>query len=479
LKQRSASLAVESNLAYEFHDGLRLCALLEILSNNPLPHKPSTKTGTQHQRLANLNLAFQMISSAGIKLVACGPEDIEAQNEKLLLGVIWTLIQHFQISFMNEAGKSAKDSLLGWVKAHLQTLGGLTVKDFHQSWQDGVAFCALVKRALPDSIDLDSLGADKIETLNKAFGIAEQQLGIPRLLEAEDLVNSDRPDEHSIMTYVSLFPEVFARRGIQTPVIREDGVYVIPPPPLDPKFLLKNELDQLRTRLEKTEETARGADATIEELKTDNQSKSDEITQLKEEISKQTDTNGSLKDDNTSLKSENSSLKEEHTSLQEQITALKDENVSLKEEVSKLKQEHADHQCPDIAGAEIEVKKLKQQLEEEQEKSANNEKSNQQLIQELQSELEKQKELSTQEKSANAGEIAALNEQKTKDEEELEQLRKQLESKTENIAKTEERVRTLESALSTTNLALQKEAEKNEQQAQKKKSRFACCFAAS
>lgn len=50
--------------------------------------------------------------------------------------------------------------------------------------------------------------ADKEANLKNAFAIAEQKMGIPQLLEAEDLISCN-PDERSVIFYISLFFHAF------------------------------------------------------------------------------------------------------------------------------------------------------------------------------------------------------------------------------------------------------------------------------
>lgn len=63
----------------------------------------------------------------------------------------------------------------------------------------------------PDLINYSLLRQDQpIKNLNNAFDVAEKELGISKLLDAED-VAVPYPDERSIMTYVSLYYHYFSR----------------------------------------------------------------------------------------------------------------------------------------------------------------------------------------------------------------------------------------------------------------------------
>lgn len=70
----------------------------------------------------------------------------------------------------------------------IRQFDGLNVRDFTSSWRDGLAFNALIHAFRPDLIDLRRVTRMEIrDRLENAFSIAEQQLGIPRLIDAEGL----------------------------------------------------------------------------------------------------------------------------------------------------------------------------------------------------------------------------------------------------------------------------------------------------
>ena len=61
---------------------------------------------------------------------------------------------------------------------------GIQVRNFGSSWRDGAAFSALVHGLRPDLVDMSVLAQNSPRAnLEHAFSIAEEHLGIPRLLD--------------------------------------------------------------------------------------------------------------------------------------------------------------------------------------------------------------------------------------------------------------------------------------------------------
>ncbi|KAG7253821.1 hypothetical protein CRUP_038251, partial [Coryphaenoides rupestris] len=239
------------DLFRDIQDGRILMALLEELSGCKLLHG-FKKSSHRIFRLNNIAKVLTFLEERNVKLVSIDAADIADGNSSIILGLIWNIILFFQIkeltgnirsqfpstsslssiptssdsdtshsSLASEerrptpataAGPSghgrAIKKLLQWVQKRTRKYG-VAVQDFGKSWTSGLAFLAVIKSIDPSLVDMRrALLRTPRENLEEAFRTAHYTLGIPRLLEPEDVTIS-RPEEQSIMTYVSQFLEHF------------------------------------------------------------------------------------------------------------------------------------------------------------------------------------------------------------------------------------------------------------------------------
>uniref|UniRef100_A0A672I153 Microtubule actin crosslinking factor 1 n=1 Tax=Salarias fasciatus TaxID=181472 RepID=A0A672I153_SALFA len=200
-----------TDLYEDLRDGHNLISLLEVLSGVTLPRE---KGRMRFHRLQNVQIALDFLKQRQVKLVNIRNDDITDGNPKLTLGLIWTIILHFQISEIYVCGESgdltAKEKLLLWSQQATEGYPGLRCVNFTSSWSDGRMFNALLHRYRPDLIDMEVVSRQSNrENLEQAFEIAES-LGVTRLLDAED-VDVPSPDEKSVITYVSSIYDAFPK----------------------------------------------------------------------------------------------------------------------------------------------------------------------------------------------------------------------------------------------------------------------------
>uniref|UniRef100_A0A4X2JQN6 Calponin-homology (CH) domain-containing protein n=1 Tax=Vombatus ursinus TaxID=29139 RepID=A0A4X2JQN6_VOMUR len=238
LAKRNPPMVVD-DLFEDMKDGVKLLALLEVLSGQKLPCEQGRHLKRIHS-VANIGTALKFLEGRRIKLVNINSTDIADGRPSIVLGLVWTIILYFQIEeltsnlpqlqslssstssmdsvlssetasppnkrkVVTKAQGNAKKALLKWVQYTAAKQVGIEVKDFGRSWRSGVAFHSVIHAIRPELVDLEKVkGRPNRENLEEAFTIAETELGIPRLLDPED-VDVDKPDEKSIMTYVAQF----------------------------------------------------------------------------------------------------------------------------------------------------------------------------------------------------------------------------------------------------------------------------------
>ncbi|XP_054239836.1 dystonin isoform X2 [Indicator indicator] len=200
-----------NDLYEDLRDGHNLISLLEVLSGDTLPRE---KGRMRFHRLQNVQIALDYLKKRQVKLVNIRNDDITDGNPKLTLGLIWTIILHFQISDIHVTGESedmsAKERLLLWSQQTTEGYAGIRCENFTTCWRDGRLFNAIIHKYRPDLIDMNTVAVQSNHAnLEHAFFVAEK-LGVARLLDPED-VDVSSPDEKSVITYVSSLYDAFPK----------------------------------------------------------------------------------------------------------------------------------------------------------------------------------------------------------------------------------------------------------------------------
>uniref|UniRef100_A0A6G1S6P5 Microtubule-actin cross-linking factor 1 n=1 Tax=Aceria tosichella TaxID=561515 RepID=A0A6G1S6P5_9ACAR len=203
------------DLFQDLRDGQNLITLLEMLSGTNLPRE---RGRMRVHQLQNIQIALNYIKFRKVKLVNIRPEDIVDGNQKLTLGLIWTIILHFQL----EDNSNFRELLLRWAQKTTDGYPGCNVTDLTTSWRDGLAFNAIIHRNRPDLLDYRACRKKTSrENLEQAFSVADRDLGVARLLEPED-VDVPCPDEKSMITYLSQLYELFPNPPERNPLLDEE-----------------------------------------------------------------------------------------------------------------------------------------------------------------------------------------------------------------------------------------------------------------
>nr|XP_036224253.1 filamin-A isoform X7 [Bactrocera oleae]XP_036224254.1 filamin-A isoform X7 [Bactrocera oleae] len=209
-----------NNLETDLSDGLRLIALIEVLSQKRMP-KYNKRPTFRSQKLENVSVALQFLEQEHIKIVNIDSSDIVDCKLKLILGLIWTLILHYSISMpqwdgedesqVNGSGPTPKQRLLNWIHTRIPEM---PINNFTNDWTTGKAVGALVDACAPGLCpDWEMWDPkDAVQNASEAMGLADDWLNVRQLIKPEELVNPN-VDEQSMMTYLSQYPNSKLKQG--------------------------------------------------------------------------------------------------------------------------------------------------------------------------------------------------------------------------------------------------------------------------
>ncbi|XP_030827869.1 filamin-A isoform X3 [Strongylocentrotus purpuratus] len=209
-----------SSLETDLGDGLRLIALIEVLSQKRIS-KFNKRPTFRSMKLENVSIAIKFLEDQNIKIVSIDSTDIVDGKLKLILGLIWLLILHYSISMpmwdddgdmsSDKKKQSPKEKLLGWINGKVPDT---PIHNFNKDWNNAKAIGALVDALAPGLCPdwEDWSPKDALKNATEAMKLAEDWLDVPQVLRPEDMVNP-AVDDLSMMTYLSAFPKAKLKPG--------------------------------------------------------------------------------------------------------------------------------------------------------------------------------------------------------------------------------------------------------------------------
>lgn len=97
---------------------------------------------------------------------------------------------------------SISNIVLDWVQEMVKDYP-IEITNFSSSWNNGMAFCALMHKFNPDEFDYNELDPEnKRHNFDLAFKTGEKCKNIPILLDTEDMVRMKKPEPRSVQTYI-------------------------------------------------------------------------------------------------------------------------------------------------------------------------------------------------------------------------------------------------------------------------------------
>lgn len=215
------------DITKDLSNGVALCDLATILTKKDAPRAWAHDPKRAVDMVQNCELAVDMFEKDGVKLIGISGKDINDNNTKLILGLIWSLILRYQISqsispdMTTEnkentqegsasavSAKNQKEALLSWAAKRTANYPHI-----HNFQPFDLSLCALLDTYVPDKINYYSLDpADSHHNSELATNVMHD-LGIPVFVYPDELAkHENKVDEKTLLTQLSTFKIVVDQR---------------------------------------------------------------------------------------------------------------------------------------------------------------------------------------------------------------------------------------------------------------------------
>ncbi|XP_072027710.1 uncharacterized protein [Amphiura filiformis] len=197
------------NLETDLSDGLKLITLVEVLSKKKVPGNRWEPTNAI-RKLSMVSKALEFLQETEhVDLIGIGkPGSILDGDQKVILGLVWQLIQHYS-KLGGGKGPTAskqpslKEKLLEWLR---EKLPSLKISNFKEDWRDGRALGALFDVIVPGAFPDWKVWTQEhaFENINEAMEFADDWLNVYKLVTADNILNP-LTDENAMITYIEQF----------------------------------------------------------------------------------------------------------------------------------------------------------------------------------------------------------------------------------------------------------------------------------
>jgi len=370
-----------NDIKTDLSDGTRLINFLEMLTSKKVKTRYSMKPKSRIEKIQNLHIGLTFCEKeVDVKLVGIGAEDFVDQNLKMMLGFMWTMYKKFRIQTIKQDDKSSEEGLLLWVKKTTDGYNGINITNYKNSFKDGLPFIALCDKFIDDKaqFNYDSVRSDANTNLATAFDTAEKNMGIPRLLDPQEVISGD-VDERSLVLYISLYFHAFVARQQQRGVEEEKARLAEKMKglegSLESRAQMAAELSEENAKLRQELAELKEKDSYLEEkvevlkqlLEQENEEK-EEMEKARQALQKELE---SLRSELENEKRKGQQLNENKLQLEQQVSGLEGEVTQLKTSVEQKesdRKKELDDQSKknrvEIAGLGVLKKNLEEHVED-------------------------------------------------------------------------------------------------------------------